>query len=162
MMTAGSVDLHHAVEQFLFREARLMDANDYDAWLELWAPECTYWVPCNDEGNDPTAKVSLIYANRRLIEDRVWRLKGLHAHTQRPRSRLTRVLSNVELGRVDAGEVMAYSTFMLTEVRKDETHVWAGRNEHVLLRADDGFRIASKKVILVNDDIAMSNLTFII
>ena len=33
-------------------------------------------------------KVSLIYAGHKELEDRVWRLKGLHAHTQRPKSRL--------------------------------------------------------------------------
>jgi benzoate/toluate 1,2-dioxygenase subunit beta len=160
--TANTADLQHAVEQFLFREARLMDSNDYDTWLTMWAPECTYWVPSNDEGVEPSAKVSLIYAGRRQLEDRVWRLNGLHAHTQRPKSRLTRVLSNIEVERSGASDVTVYSAFVLCEVRKGETNFWVGRNVHVLEQTDDGFRIKSKKVILVNNDIAVPNLTFII
>jgi 3-phenylpropionate/cinnamic acid dioxygenase small subunit len=163
IMTATiSLELKSAVEQFLFRESRLMDENDYDAWLELWADDCTYWVPCNDEGTDPAGKVSIIYANRGELEDRVWRLKSLHAHTQRPKSRLTRVLSNIELETVTDSEIMVHSAFTICEIRKNETHIWYGRNIHVLLRTDDGFIIKSKKVILVNNDTAMPNLTFII
>jgi 3-phenylpropionate/cinnamic acid dioxygenase small subunit len=162
MTTANTADLHHDVEQFLFREARLMDSNDYDTWLTMWAPELTYWVPSNDEGVVPSAKVSLIYAGRRQLEDRVWRLNGLHAHTQRPKSRLTRVLSNIEVEPGSDGEVTVYSAFVLCEVRKDETNFWVGRNVHVLENTADGFLIKSKKVILVNNDIAVPNLTFII
>ncbi len=101
-------------------------------------------------------------AGRRQLEDRVWRLNGLHAHTQRPKSRLTRVLSNVEVERSGASDVKAYSAFVLCEVRKDETNFWVGRNEHVLEQTADGFLIKSKKVILVNNDIAIPNLTYII
>ena len=33
-----------AVESFLYREARLMDAHRYDEWLALWDDDATYWV----------------------------------------------------------------------------------------------------------------------
>jgi 3-phenylpropionate/cinnamic acid dioxygenase small subunit len=162
MIATSSLELQNAVEQFLYREARIMDANQYDTWLTMWAEQCEYWVPCNDEGTDPTKKVSIIYATRQELEDRVWRLKGLHAHTQRPKSRCTRVLSNVELEEVGDSEITVQSTFTLCEVRKNETHLWFGRNVHTLLRTDDGFAIRRKKVILVNNDMAVPNLTFII
>lgn len=162
MMTANDLDSHHAVEQFLFREARLMDTNQYDEWLKLWAADCTYWVPCNDDGTDPSKKVSLIFAHRKQLEDRVWRLNGLHAHTQRPQSRLTRVISNVELEDPGAEELTVHAAFSLFEVRKNEMIFWAGRTTHVLLRTDDGFAIRRKKVMLVNNDTAIPNLTFII
>lgn len=162
MMTASALDLQYAVEQFLFREARLMDTNHYGEWLALWAADCTYWVPCNDDGTDPSKKVSLVFAHRKQLEDRVWRLNGLHAHTQRPQSRLARVISNVELEDVGDSEITVHSAFSLCEVRKDETHFWVGRTTHVLLRSDDGFSIRSKKVMLVNNDTPIPNLTFII
>jgi 3-phenylpropionate/cinnamic acid dioxygenase small subunit len=154
-------DLQRTVEQFLYREARLMDSNDYAQWLELWAPECTYWLPCNDDNADPHTSIALLYENRRQLEDRVWRLSGLHAHAQRPKSRLTRVVSNIEV-EWDGEEVIAYSAFVLCEVRKNETRFWAGRNRHTLARGDDGLLIKTKKVMLANNDTVMSNLTFII
>jgi 3-phenylpropionate/cinnamic acid dioxygenase small subunit len=162
MMAASALDVQHAVEQFLFREARLMDTNDYDAWLALWSDDCTYWVPCNDDGSDPSRRVSLVFAHRKQLEDRVWRLNGLHAHTQRPQSRLARVISNVEVEHAEDPEITVHSAFSLCEVRKDEMHFWVGRNTHVLERTDDGFSIKSKKVVLVNNDTAIPNLTFII
>jgi len=162
MTGTHTVDVWRAVEQFLFREARLMDANDYKDWLDLWAPECTYWLPCNDDNADPHEKIALIYDNHRQLEDRVWRLSGLHAHAQRPKSRLSRVVSNIEIELDDGTEVMVHSAFVLCEVRKDQTHWWAGRNLHILLRGDDGFSIKLKKVMLANNDTIMPNLTFII
>lgn len=161
-MQADTVDLQRAVEQFLFREARLMDGNDYKTWLQLWADEGMYWIPCNADDADPHRNIAIVYENRAQIEDRVWRLSGLHAHAQRPKSRLTRVVSNVEVEHGQNGEIVAHSAFVLCEIRKNETRFWAGRNLHVLLRDDDDFRIKLKKVMLANNDTVMSNLTFII
>jgi 3-phenylpropionate/cinnamic acid dioxygenase small subunit len=154
-------DLQHAVEQFLYREARLMDTNDYAAWMKLWAPECTYWLPCNDDNADPHKNIALVYENHGQLEDRVWRLSGLHAHAQRPKSRLTRVVSNIEVA-WDGEEAIVHSAFVLCEIRKNETRFWAGRNLHTLLREGGGFLIKMKKVMLANNDTVMSNLTFII
>ena len=33
------------VEQFLYLEARLLDTQQYEAWLELFTDDATYWVP---------------------------------------------------------------------------------------------------------------------
>jgi 3-phenylpropionate/cinnamic acid dioxygenase small subunit len=161
MIGPDMVDLQRDVEQFLYREVRLMDSNDYAAWLALWAPESTYWLPCNDDNADPHRNVALIYEDRKALEDRVWRLSGLHAHAQRPKSRLTRVVSNVEV-EWDGEEIFAYSAFVLCEIRKNETRFWAGRNRHTLIREGDGLLIKMKKVMLANNDTIMSNLTFII
>jgi len=162
MTGSETIDVQRAVEQFLFREARLMDANDYENWLNLWAAECSYWVPCNDDDADPRENIALIYNGRKQLEDRVWRLRGLHAHAQRPKSRLTRVVSNIEIEGDAGAEIVVHSTFVLCEVRKNETRFWAGRNLHVLLRSDGGFSIKAKKVMLANNDAIVPNLTFIV
>ncbi|MGA2396062.1 MAG: aromatic-ring-hydroxylating dioxygenase subunit beta [Candidatus Lustribacter sp.] len=161
-MPTETLDLQRAVEQFLFREARLMDTNDYKGWLELWADEGMYWIPCNADDADPHHNVAIVYENRGQIEDRVWRLSGLHAHAQRPKSRLTRVVSNVEVEAGADGTVVAHSAFVLCEIRKNEAHFWAGRNMHVLERDGDDFRIVLKKVMLTNNDTVMPNMTFIV
>ena len=162
MMETNVADPQRAVEQFLFREARLIDANDYKAWMTLWAEDGVYWVPSNDDNSDPHHKIALIYDNHQQIADRVWRLSGMHAHAQRPKSRLARVISNIEVEPAIDGEITVHSTFVLCEVRKNETRFWAGRNVHVLVPGDDGFRIKLKKVLLANNDTVVSNLTFII
>lgn len=160
-MIDTGMDLQRDVEQFLYREARLMDANDYAGWLKLWADESTYWLPVNDDESNPHAHISLIYDNRQQLENRVWRLSGLHAHAQRPKSRLTRVVSNVEIEPDSGAEVIVHSAFVLCEVRKDTTHFWVGRNLHVLEHGH-GFSIKMKKVMLANNDTIMPNVTFIV
>ena len=42
-----AVDLatHHRIEQFLFREARLLDEERWDDWLALMAEDIHYWMP---------------------------------------------------------------------------------------------------------------------
>lgn len=160
-MTSATVDLQREVEQFLYREARLMDSNDYAGWLKLWADESTYWLPVNDDDSNPHEHISLIYDNRQQLESRVWRLSGLHAHAQRPKSRLTRVVSNVEIEPNSGSELIVHSAFVLCEVRKDTSRFWAGRNLHVLERGH-GFFIKLKKVMLNNNDTVMPNVTFIV
>src|SRR5581483_7317320 len=90
-------ELRRAVEEFLYLEAELMDSHQYDRWMELWDEEALYWVPCNADQIDPERQVSLIYEHREQIEDRLFRLKGRHAHAQRPKSRLMRVVSNIRI-----------------------------------------------------------------
>src|ERR1700756_5519516 len=64
--SAPHVDLSAAfdraeVEQFLYREARLADESDYDAWEALWTDDALYWVPIGGPGGDPQREMSVIY-----------------------------------------------------------------------------------------------------
>jgi 3-phenylpropionate/cinnamic acid dioxygenase small subunit len=119
-------------------------------------------VPCNADETDPTRKVSLIYEHREQIEDRLFRLKGRHAHAQRPKSRLMRVISNVRIVEGDPEQVKTSSNFVLGEVRLDRQTVWMGRSFHTLLRCGNRFKMREKKVVLLNNDSPMGNLTFLI
>ena len=154
--------LLRAVEEFLYTEADYMDTHQYDRWMELWDEEALYWVPCNADEIDPGRNVSLIYEHREQIEDRLFRLKGRHAHAQKPKSRLMRVISNVRITEVDSQRVKVVSNFVLGEVRLDRQTVWMGRSLHTLLRQPVGFKIREKKVELLNNDSPMGNLTFLI
>ena len=162
-ITSTTLELQHEIEQFLFHEAALADEHAYKAWQALWAPELLYWVPCNADQIDPSKQVSLIFDDRPRLEERLYRLGTKHAHSQNPRSRLSRVVSNVRLLGFDpasGGEVS--SRFNLTEARADRITVWAGRQHHVLERHGDTWLMREKRVYLVNNDSLMGNMTFII
>ena len=66
----------HQIENFLYREARLMDEHAYDEWLALWAEDALYWVPSNDDDMDPSQQVAIIYDHLPQLRDRIERLKG--------------------------------------------------------------------------------------
>lgn len=150
------------IETFLYREARLMDEHAYDEWLALWTDDALYWVPCNEDDIDPERHVSIVYENKARLEDRIARLKSGTAYAQDPKSRLSRVVSNVEIGEENEGEVLVYSAFNLTALRRSRIDIFAGRTVHKLRPEGNSFKIAYKKVLLINNDEVINNLTFLI
>ncbi len=153
---------YRRVESFLYREARLMDENAYDEWLSLWADDALYWVPCNVDDPDPNLQVSAVYDDRRRLEERIVRLRDGPAYAQDPKSRMRRVISNIEIEESAGGEITIYSNFVLAELRRGQQDVFAGRAIHKLRRDGDSFKIAFKKVLLVNNDEPIENLTFLV
>lgn len=95
-MTVNS-ELLREIEQFLYREARLADDHDYDAWEALWTSDGVYWIPANGDDGDPEQVMSIVYDNRSRIALRIKQLNTGKRHSQNPRSRLRRMISNVEL-----------------------------------------------------------------
>src|SRR5262249_52540535 len=147
---------------FLYREARLMDAHAYDEWLQLWTDDALYWVPSNDDDIDPERHVSIVYENRAGLEDRIERLKSGTAYAQDPKSRLSRIVSNVEIDDRNKDEIIVHSTFNVTALRRHRIDIFAGRSIYKLRCDGDSFKIAYKKVLLVNNDEVIHNLTFLI
>jgi 3-phenylpropionate/cinnamic acid dioxygenase small subunit len=149
--------------QFLYREARLMDSHAYDDWLGMWAQDAHYWIPCNEDDLDVRRHVSLVNEDRVGLEDRVGRLKSGAHYAQDPKSRLSRVVSNIELESVAGeGRLVVYSTFNLSAHRRGRMDVVAGRTRHELVSEDGVPRIAKKKVILVDNDHKIMNLTYLV
>jgi len=150
------------VEQFLYHEAQLMDEHRLDEWLALWTEPALYWVPSNRDEIDPKREVSLIYDDWVRLQLRVSRLKSGFAHAQEPRSRMRRVVSNIVVEETENGEIVAHSNFLLAELRRGKQDLFAGRTIHRLLSRDGSVKLASKKVLLVNNDEPIDNLTFLI
>ena len=155
-----------AIENFIYREARFMDQHRYDEWEALWADDAIYWVPCDGDDTDPLHHISIIYADRAGIAARIARLKTGTAWSQEPKSNLRRVVSNIETMEDETGEITVHSNFFIYEVRKrsvDVWHnIWAGSSTHRLRPEGDDFKVAYKKVLLVNDGVEMPGLWFLV
>jgi len=134
-----------AVEDFLYREAELLDEWRLDDWLELYAADCRYYVPATDlPDGDPRVTLGLIDDDRTRLKGRVDRLKSAKAYREFPWSRVTRLISNVRVR--DDGHVA--SAFAAYRYRKGDEQVLVGRYEHQLVRENGDFRIALKRIIL--------------
>jgi benzoate/toluate 1,2-dioxygenase beta subunit len=152
-----------SIEAFLYLEARLADENRYDEWLALWTDDATYWVPANSDDYDPHSHLSIIYDRRDRLQDRVDRLKSGAAWAQEPKSRMRRVISNVEIGAAEPnGDIPVRSNFILGEMRKGLQTAYFAAQLHKLRPADNAFRMAYKKVMLISNDEPIHNLTFLI
>jgi len=148
-----------ACEAFLIQEARLLDEGHFDAWLALFTPDAHYWVPSQPGQVSPFDTVSLMYDDRRLLETRVRRLADPRIYSQEPRSRTSRIVTNLSLER-DSGEAgqIVRSKFILVEYRREEQRLFAGTYMHRLVGDGANPRIAMKRVDLVNCDAPLDGL----
>ena len=156
--TMAEMDLR-ACEAFLIHEARLLDEGHFDAWLALFTPDARYWVPSQPGQTSPFDTVSLMYDDRRLLETRVRRLADPRIYSQEPRSRTSRILTNLTLepGSSEPGQIVR-SKFILVEYRREEQRLFAGTYIHRLVDDGETARIAMKRVDLVNCDAPLDGL----
>jgi benzoate/toluate 1,2-dioxygenase beta subunit len=160
--TDVDVDLLREVEQFIYREARLQDELEYDAWEALWTDDAIYWVPVNADDSDPEREMSVIYDNRSRIGTRIKQLHTGKRHSQNPPSRLRRLISNVEVLGTEGDDVLVGANFLVYESRERGVTLWAGRSEYRLRREEGEWRMARKSVYLVNNDRPLNTLAFLI
>jgi ethylbenzene dioxygenase subunit beta len=146
-------------EAFLVHEAQLLDEGQFDAWLSLFTPDARYWVPSQPGQASPYDTVSLIYDDRRLLETRVRRLADPRIYSQEPRSRTSRIVTNLSLQPGDgAPGTMVRSKFMMVEYRREEQRLFAGTYTHRLVEDGGELHIAMKRVDLVNCDAPLDGL----
>lgn len=150
------------VTQFIYREARLQDDHAYDEWEALWTDDAIYWIPANGEGTDPENEMSIVYDNRSRISLRIKQFHTGKRFSQTPRSRLRRLVSNIEILEAGEHDIRVTSNAMVFESTTRGDTVWASRNEYTLRREGDRLRMATKKVILVNNETALYSLAFLI
>lgn len=155
---AGVTDLQ-TYEAFLIHEARLLDEGHFDAWLALFTADARYWVPSQPGQTSPFDIVSLMYDDRRLLETRVRRLADPRIYSQEPRSRTSRIVTNLSLDKSggETGKTIR-SKFILVEYRREEQRLFAGTYLHRLVGDGDDMRIAMKRVELVNCDAPLDGL----
>jgi benzoate/toluate 1,2-dioxygenase beta subunit len=149
----GSDQLYREVEQFLFFEARLLDERRWDEWLELFTPDGLYWAPLERGQTDAKNHVSLFYEDSLLRSVRARRLDERNAWSQQPVARTQHLVGNVDIETIhETGGVVARSAFHMIEWARGEQRLLGGAYTHTLIRADVGFKIALKRVDLVNCD----------
>jgi len=146
-------------EAFLLHEAQLLDDGHFDQWLALFTDDATYWVPSEPGQDSPLDTVSLMYDDRRLLETRVRRLASPRIYSQEPRSRTSRIVTNVSIVPEDQADgTLVRSKFMIMEYRREQQRLFAGTYLHRLVTPGGTIRIASKRVDLVNCDAPMDGL----
>lgn len=141
---------HHAISQFLYDEARLLDEQRWDDWGSLFTEDGTYWAPATLDQPDPINHVSLIYEDALLRRVRLARFRSENAFSLQPFPRSSRIVSNIVIGDDSGDAVEVTSRFVMIEYRRDMKQTLAGEYKHTLVGADPSFKIKCKKVILVD------------
>jgi 3-phenylpropionate/cinnamic acid dioxygenase small subunit len=160
--------LRSEAEDFLYSEAHLLDQRRYDDWVKLFTPDGIYWLPMED-GSDPELVPSVLYDDMHLLRMRVHQYSKRH-YSQRPPSRTIRAISNVTVVDGDAdNDVLVRCVAVVTELREGdylqrglgEQRVFSGHCEYRLL-VGEGISIAIRKILLLNRESPIVNLSFIL
>jgi len=146
---------------FLYEEARLLDAGELEAWLELFNEDATYWIPLERGQKDPLETSSLVYDDRTLLELRVKQARHPRAHARLPLARTVHQVGNVTVLDESAEEARVASTLTLVEWRNDKQRVWGALVEHRLRRSGESWKIAAKRIDLVNSEAELEGIAIL-
>jgi 3-phenylpropionate/cinnamic acid dioxygenase small subunit len=167
--------LKQEIEEFLYREADLLDERRYEDWLALVAEDVRYWMPMRRNVKVGEAEREFTRAGQDInwfdegketLTRRVKQiLTGMH-WAEEPVSRISHMVSNVRLLEVnpsaaEPAEVIVRCRFLVYRNRVEtETDILVGKREDVLRRADGQWQIARRKIVLDQNVLLTKNLTF--
>jgi benzoate/toluate 1,2-dioxygenase beta subunit len=148
----GGPDTLREVEQFLFRQADLLDERRWGDFIELFADDGLYWMPASPEQTTGEGVPSIFYEDRNLMTVRMKRVTHPHAWSQSPMWGTSHLVSNVAIEKEDprTGEITVRSRFHMMEFRRDVSRHFAGTYRHRLAKTKDGYRIKLQRVDMVN------------
>jgi p-cumate 2,3-dioxygenase subunit beta len=140
--------LREAVEDFLYKEAALLDEWRLDEWLNLFTGDARYVVPTTDlpEG-DPKKELVFIDDDIVRLRARVERLKSRHGHREYPWSRTRRFITNVRV-KAEGRDIFVNSSFLVYRFRMGDTSPYVGWYEHRLKQVNGELKIHHKRAVL--------------
>tara|TARA_Y100000588_G_C13953232_1_gene795344 strand:- start:47 stop:526 length:480 start_codon:yes stop_codon:yes gene_type:complete len=149
---------------FVIREARMLDEQEYDTWLDLFAEDGIYWMPLEVGQTEEKLTTSLMYEDLLLLRTRVQRLSGKRTFSQKPKSRCQHLLQTPIVDKMDTpnNDYQVFTPFHYVEVRNDEKELYAGWMKHSLAIENEKLKIKLKRVDLVNCDAPHRNIQLFI
>jgi 3-phenylpropionate/cinnamic acid dioxygenase small subunit len=162
--------LTEEIAQFLYNEAEMLDERRHDEWLALLAEDIRYWMPMrrnvkygetDREFTRETEDISWFDEGKDTLTRRVRQIQtGIH-WAEEPQSRITHMVSNVQLLAATPTEALVKSRFLIYRNRVEtETDLLVGKREDTLRRDGEGWLIARRKIILDQNVLLTKNLTF--
>ncbi len=169
------------VEQFFYREARLLDNRRFSEWLELFTDDLRYWMPTRSNRYPVNSKaISILDASRyeeeevsgedelafmeetkKTLEMRVARLDTGMAWAEDPPSRTRHIITNIEVEQTDsADQLQVYSNFLMYRNRGErDEDFYVGSREDVLRREAGKLRICYRKIVLDQNVLLAKNIS---
>lgn len=141
------------VEEFLYREAALLDRWQLDEWLALFTDDAVYHVPTVGTAPDVTPDNTLFYIadDRDRLRERVVRLQKKSAHVEWPRSRTRHMVSNVLIDEHGDQEFKVSAAFAVHRFKNGQADVYVGSYRYRLAVVEGGLKIREKRSMLDMD-----------
>lgn len=166
-MAAPGIELVHEIEQFLYREARLLDSEQFEEWLQTLTEDIHYWMPSHlnryrrDMGAGEAQRGFVLFdEDIHSLRLRIRRFNSGQAWAEDPPTRHCHVITNIEVeltGNPD--EYRVYSAFVNHRSRgEQDDDFMMGRREDLLRRVDGALKLARRKIITTQSTILAKNL----
>ena len=147
---ANGHDVQYEVEQFLYRQAEILDGKKWPDWIDLFTPDGIYWMPPAPEYKTWDGQPAIFAEDKNLMTVRMNRVLHPDAWSQRPLWETNHVVSNVIIEKASGDQIVARSRFHMMELRRDDVRHFAGSYRHELKRTKDGLRIQLQRVDMTN------------
>ncbi len=149
------------VEDFLYKEAELLDQWRLDEWLALYTPDCSYIVgptgKADADSLSPETSLFLIADNRFRLEQRVIRMKKPTAHAEYPHSRTRHLYTNVRVLEDSGEKLNVMINFATYRSAKNIVHTYIGHIQFVLRASgsdpERSFMVERKRITLDLDSL---------
>jgi 3-phenylpropionate/cinnamic acid dioxygenase small subunit len=174
-------DLLREIEQFLYREARLLDERRFRDWLALFADDLHYRMvgrsnrypqssksisildPARYAEDDAAEEreLALLDEDKPTLEARVARLETGMAWAEDPPSRTRHLITNIEIEAADAADgLTVYSNFLVFRSRGEtEQDFYVGGRRDLLRRAGGAWKIARRRLVLDQNVLTAKNIS---
>jgi benzoate/toluate 1,2-dioxygenase subunit beta len=147
----SKLELQYDVEQFLYRQADLLDSRKWHGWIDLFAPEGIYWMPPDASYKTWEGQPAIFAEDKNLMLVRMGRVMHPDAWSQRPLWGTNHIVSNVSIQKVSkSGDVEVRSRFHMLELRRDDVRHFAGSYFHKLKKTKKGYAIGLQRVDMTN------------
>lgn len=163
----ADVETAYSVEQFLYREAELLDGRHFEAWLELFTDDATYEVPLrvtreSQVGTELSSRGRIFWDSKRTLEIRVQRLRSEYAWAEQPPSRTRHFVSNVRVEMTAETTLVVRCSLLVYRNRGDDPRhdLYAARRVDVLVPSGSGsYRIRSRWLALDQANLTGNSLS---
>lgn len=151
-MSTTELPSRQAVEDFLYKEAALLDEWRLDEWLELLTADAIYEVPPTDVPEGDSRNTLFIIADDAVrIRSRVKQLLGKAAWAENPHSRTRRMICNVRVVAAEGENILVTANFAVHRMRYELVDTYIGRYDYKLVRQGNDLRIRERRAILDNE-----------
>ena len=141
----------HEVEQFLYLQSELLDTKQWQAWIDLFAPDGIYWMPPDASYKTWDGQPAIFAEDKNLMTVRMNRVLHPDAWSQKPLWGTNHVVSNVVIEKKSSKEnIFVRSRFHMMELRRDDVRHFAGTYSHHLKKTKSGFKIKLQRVDMTN------------
>ena len=145
------LELQHAVEQFLYHQAQLLDAKRWQDYIDLFAADGVYWMPADPAHKTWEGMPAIFAEDKNLMTVRMKRVLHPDAWSQRPAWGTNHIVSNVSIQKVfPNGNLNVRSRFHMLELRRDDVRHFAGSYFHTLKKTPKGYQIKLQRVDMTN------------